>query len=98
MRGSLSIIFRLAIESFPTAQGSHRVRSKKPLVPAMATDWSITHSPTPRYLSIQPETSLLSPDTRSVLSLLAVSFIHPPQKQPWQNRIDSTRFVDSEHS
>lgn len=35
----------------------------------MATDWSITHSPTPRYLSIHLDTSLFSPATLSVLKL-----------------------------
>ena len=47
----------------------HLVRSKKPLEPAIATDWSITHSPTPRYLSIHFDTSLFSPDALSVLNL-----------------------------
>lgn len=50
---------------------NHRLRSKKPLEPAMATDWSITHSPTPRYLSIHFETSLFSPATLSLLKLEA---------------------------
>lgn len=44
----------------------------------MATDWSITHSPTPRYLSTHFDTSLFSPATLSVLKLgldrAAVSF------------------------
>ena len=31
---------------------SYRRRSNHELEPAMATDWSMTHSPTPRYLSI----------------------------------------------
>ena len=35
----------------------------------MATDWSITHSPTPRYLLTHFEISLLSPATLSVLKL-----------------------------
>jgi hypothetical protein len=35
----------------------------------MATDWSITHSPTPRYLSTHFDTSLFSPATLSVLKL-----------------------------
>ena len=47
----------------------YRVRSNQPLEPAMATDWSITHSPTPRYLSTHFVTSLLSPATFSVLKL-----------------------------
>lgn len=48
---------------------SYRVRSKKLLEPAMATDWSITHSPTPRYLLIHFVISLFSPATLSVLKL-----------------------------
>ena len=47
----------------------YRVRSNQPLEPAMATDWSITHSPTPRYLSTHFVISLLSPETFSVLKL-----------------------------
>lgn len=35
----------------------------------MATPWSITHSPTPRYLLIHFESSVFSPDTFSVLNL-----------------------------
>lgn len=35
----------------------------------MATDWSITHSPTPRYLSIHFCISLFSPTAFSVLKL-----------------------------
>lgn len=38
----------------------YRFRSNQLLEPAIATDWSITHSPTPRYLSIQTLTSLFS--------------------------------------
>ena len=48
---------------------AYRVRSNHPLDPAMATDWSITHSPTPRYLSTHFDISLLSPATLSVLKL-----------------------------
>lgn len=47
----------------------YRVRSNQPLEPAIATDWSITHSPTPRYLSTHFVISLLSPETLSVLKL-----------------------------
>ena len=47
----------------------YRVLSNQPLDPAMATDWSITHSPTPRYLSTHFPTSLFSPATLSVLKL-----------------------------
>lgn len=50
-------------------ENNHRVRSNQPLEPAMATDWSMTHSPTPRYLSIHTETSLLSPVACLVLRL-----------------------------
>lgn len=35
----------------------------------MATDWSITHSPMPRYLSTHLATSLFSPEIFSVLKL-----------------------------
>jgi hypothetical protein len=35
----------------------------------MATDWSMTHSPTPRYLSTHFVTSLFSPAILSVLKL-----------------------------
>jgi hypothetical protein len=35
----------------------------------MATDWSITHSPTLRYLLTHLATSLFSPDILSVLKL-----------------------------
>jgi hypothetical protein len=45
----------------------------------MATDWSITHSPRPRYLPTHFDTSLFSPATLSVLKLglerASVSFL-----------------------
>jgi hypothetical protein len=53
----------------PPESRVYRVRSNHPLEPAMATDWSITHSPTPRYLSTHFDTSLFSPATLSVLKL-----------------------------
>lgn len=49
--------------------GAHRVRSNQLLEPASATDWSMTHSPTPRYLSIHLFMSLFSPEAFSVLKL-----------------------------
>jgi hypothetical protein len=54
---------------FDQLQYVYRLRSNHPLDPAMATDWSITHSPTPRYLSTHVDTSLFSPATLSVLKL-----------------------------
>jgi hypothetical protein len=44
----------------PGISGYRRL-SKKLLLPMMAIDWSITHSPTPKYLSTQFCTSLDSP-------------------------------------
>ena len=52
------------------------MRSKKLLEPARATDWSITHSPTPRYLLIHFDMSLFSPETSLVLRLF-VGSQHP---------------------
>lgn len=51
----------------------YRVRSKKLLEPAIATDWSMTHSPMPRYLLSHLLASLLSPATFSVLKLETLS-------------------------
>jgi len=44
-------------------------RSNQALELAMAMDWSITHSPTPRYLSNHFLISLLSEPNLSVLTL-----------------------------
>jgi hypothetical protein len=44
----------------PITTRLYRFRSNQLEDPAMATDWSITHSPTPRYLSIQWFMSLFS--------------------------------------
>src|SRR5882762_8736530 len=46
--------------SKPITPRVYRFRSNQLEDPAMATDWSITHSPTPRYLSIQWFMSLFS--------------------------------------
>lgn len=47
----------------------YRVRLNQPLDPAIAVDWSMTHSPTPRYRSTQVLISLFSLDARSVWKL-----------------------------
>lgn len=64
---------RLSFSNTPV----YRVRSKKLLEPAMATDWSMTHSPRPRYLLIHLLASLLSPATFSVLKVKPVDRFIP---------------------
>ena len=73
------------VQRCPRDTPYHRLRSNQELLPIMATLWSMTHSPTPRYLSTQLLSSLLSAifsDLKLGLSVSQSCFVRASPQKP----------------